>query len=251
MNYATLRSALLAVFLLPLAASAQNTVVVTSDITSDVRWTTGNTYVLDGLIFVDAGATLTIDAGTVVKGRAANEISTGDFASALIVKRGSNIEANGTADAPIIFTAERDDVSNPDDIAPNERGLWGGLIVLGAAPTNTGVADNPIEGVPEAENAVYGGTDEDDDSGTIRYVSIRHGGADIGADNEINGLTLGGVGSGTEIEYVEVLANQDDGIEFFGGTVDVKYALVAYSGDDSFDYAQGWRGNGQFWMVIQ
>ncbi|MGB3542031.1 T9SS type A sorting domain-containing protein, partial [Rubrivirga sp.] len=212
---------------------------------------TGNTYVLDGLIFVDAGATLTIDAGTVVKGRAANEISTGDFASALIVKRGSNIEANGTADAPIIFTAERDDVSNPDDVAANERGLWGGLIVLGAAPTNTGVTDNPVEGIPEAENAVYGGTDEDDDSGTIRYISIRHGGADIGADNEINGLTLGGVGSGTTIEYVEVLANQDDGIEWFGGTVDVKYALVAYSGDDSFDYAQGWRGNGQFWMVIQ
>ena len=89
-------------------------------------------------------------------------------------------------------------------MAPTERGLWGGLIVLGAASTNTGVMDNPIEGVPEAENAVYGGTDDDDDSGTIRYVSIRHGGADIGADNEINGLTLGGVGRGTTIEYVEV-----------------------------------------------
>ena len=216
-----------------------------------MTWTANNTYILDGLIFVDSGATLTIEAGTVVKGRAANDISNGDFASALIVKRGSNIEANGTAEAPIIFTAERDDVSDLDDVGPTERGLWGGVIILGSAPTNTGVTNNAIEGIPEAENAFYGGSNADDDSGTFRYVSIRHGGAVIGADNEINGLTLGGVGRGTTIEYVEVFANTDDGIEWFGGTVDVKYALVAYSGDDSFDYAQGWDGNGQFWMVVQ
>lgn len=257
MNWnATLRAAALAVLLAPLVAPAQT--VVTADITTNTTWTAGNTYVLNGLVFVDNGATLTIEPGTVIKGRAAVNITgtlpdgvTREFASALVIKRGAKIEANGTAAAPIIFTAERDDLNNPDDLALTERGLWGGLIVLGSAPTNTGVTNNAIEGIPDVYNAFYGGSNVDDDSGTIRYVSIRHGGADLNDDDEINGLTLGAVGAGTEIEYVEVFANLDDGIEWFGGTVDVKYAVVAYSGDDSFDYAQGWDGNGQFWLVVQ
>jgi hypothetical protein len=98
---------------------------------------------------------------------------------------------------------------------------------------------------------IYGGTDDNDNSGVLKYISIRHGGTDIGAGNEINGLTLGGVGSGTTIEYVEIIANQDDGIEFFGGKPIVKHAVTAFCGDDAFDYDEGFRGYGQYWVAIQ
>ena len=109
-----------------------------------------------------------------------------------------------------------------------------------------------IEGIDINEpRGAFGGSDEADSSGVLRYVSIRHGGTLIGADNEINGLTLGAVGSGTTVEFVEVFANLDDGIEFFGGTVNTRYLVVAYCGDDSFDYDQGFRGKGQYWFTIQ
>ena len=101
------------------------------------------------------------------------------------------------------------------------------------------------------DRAAYGGTNDADNSGVMTYVSIRHGGTQLGAANEINGLTLGGVGSGTTIHHVEVISNDDDGIEFFGGTVEVDYAAVAFCGDDSFDWAQGYSGGGSNWFVIQ
>ncbi|MEM7163400.1 MAG: hypothetical protein AAF487_13270, partial [Bacteroidota bacterium] len=108
-----------------------------------------------------------------------------------------------------------------------------------------------IEGIPTSETrGVYGGTDDADNSGVLKYVSIRHGGTDVGAGNEINGLTLAGVGSGTVIEHIEVIANKDDGVEFFGGTVSAKWVLTAFCGDDNYDYDEGWRGNGQFWVVV-
>lgn len=204
------------------------------------------TYILDGMVFVNSGQKLTIEAGTVIKGKPGE----GEQASALIVARGAQIFANGTAEKPIIFTAESDDLGTK--LNQTDRGLWGGLIVLGSAKLNTIPNTLNIEGIPTSETrGQYGGTNDADNSGSITYVSIRHGGTNIGADNEINGLTLGGVGSGTTIEHVEIYANNDDGIEFFGGKPNVKYAVVAYCKDDCYDYDQGFRGQGQFWLAIQ
>ncbi len=227
--------------------------VVDASIDGDTVWTANNTYVLNGLVFVEEGETLTIEPGTVIKGKAGE----GAEASALIVARGGKIFAEGTAEAPIIFTAEADDVNDAEDFGETDRGLWGGLIVLGRSTLNsptasgTPITDN-VEGIDINEpRGIFGGDDEADNSGVLRYISIRHGGALIGADNEINGLTLGAVGSGTTIEFIEVFANLDDGIEFFGGTVNTKWLVVAFCGDDSFDYDQGFRGKGQFWFTIQ
>lgn len=214
--------------------------------TGTTTWTSDNVYILDGFIFVNSGQVLTIQEGTVIKGMP----GTGSDASALIVARGGQIFAQGTSVNPIIFTAESDplDGSLPFD----SRGLWGGLIVLGNAQLNSTPGETQIEGIPDTEpRGLYGGTNDADNSGTLTYISIRHGGTDIGAGNEINGLTLGGVGSATIIDYVEVVSNADDGIEFFGGMPNVKHAVAAFCGDDSFDYDEGFRGKGQFWFTIQ
>ncbi len=209
-------------------------------------WTANNIYLLDGMVFVNDGDILTIEAGTVIKGKPGQ----GENASALIVARGGKIMAKGTAAEPIIFTAEADDLNGSvQDLAD---GLWGGLIILGKATLNTVPGEQQIEGIPQTEpRGVYGGTDNSDNSGEIHYVSIRHGGSDIGEGNEINGLTLGGVGNGTIIEFVEVFANKDDGVEFFGGMPRLNNIIVAFCGDDSYDYDQGFRGYGQFWVAVQ
>ena len=236
--------------LMPVAATADTIDVNDADISAgtNVVWTADNEYVLNGLVFVDEGASLTIQPGTVIKGKPGQ----GENASALVVARGGKIFASGTADAPIVFTAEADDTSDPNDLPLDARGLWGGVIILGNAGLNSEPGETPIEGIPTNEpRGIYGGSDDGDNSGVFRYVSIRHGGTDIGAGNEINGLTMGGVGSGTLIEYVEVFNNQDDGFEWFGGTVNSKYLVSAFNGDDAFDYDEGFRGKGQFWFVIQ
>lgn len=221
--------------------------VVQGAITSSTTWTSDQVYILDGFVHVDAGATLTIQAGTVIKGRAGQ----GANASALIIARGGKIMAEGTATNPIIFTAESDDLSDPNDIPVGTRGLWGGVIILGNATTNTVPNNQNIEGLPTTEDyGLYGGANDADNSGTFKYVSIRYGGTDIGAGNEINGLTMGGVGSGTTIEHIEVVFNKDDAFEWFGGTVNGKWLVAAFCGDDSYDYDQGWRGKGQFWFSI-
>jgi hypothetical protein len=247
-----LRKSMLAaiVALLPAAASAATVDVVDADISpsSNVVWTADNEYVLNGLVFVDEGATLTIQPGTVIKGMPGQ----GENASALVVARGGKIFASGTPDQPIVFTAQADDVSDAGDLPLDARGLWGGVIILGRATLNSEPGETPIEGIPTTEpRGLYGGSDDGDNSGVFRYVSIRHGGTDIGAGNEINGLTMGGVGSGTLIEFVEVYNNQDDGFEWFGGTVNTKNLVSAFNGDDAFDYDEGFRGKGQFWFVIQ
>jgi hypothetical protein len=209
-------------------------------------WRTGNTYILDGFVFVNSGQTLTIEPGTIIKGKP----GTGENASALIVARGAKINASGTAASPIIFTYEADPLDGSTPITT--KGLWGGLIVLGNASLNSTPGESQIEGIPTNEpRGLYGGSNDNESSGVIKYVSIRHGGTDIGAGNEINGLTLGGVGSATIIDFIEVIANADDGIEFFGGTARVKHAITAFCGDDSYDYDEGWRGYGQFWLTIQ
>ena len=202
-------------------------------------------------VFVEEGATLNIEAGTIIKGK--QTPSSNDLASTLVIARGATINAIGTAAAPIVFTAEIDDENDPNDMFVDDRGLWGGLIILGNATiTNDGQVEEAVEGLPAGDaRSLYGGNNDEDNSGTLNFVSIRHGGAELAPGEEINGLTLGGVGAGTNIDYVEVIANSDDGIEWFGGTVSVSHASVAFCGDDSFDYDIGWRGGGQFWFSLQ
>lgn len=245
-----LKSVLSILFLLlPIAAFGQSVVTITdADISGDVVWTSDNTYLLEGFVFVGDGETLTIEAGTVVKGKP----GAAESASALIVARGGKIFAEGTPTSPIVFTAEADDVSDPDDLPLDARGLWGGVIILGEARLNSSPGESAIEGIPTSEpRGIYGGTNDADDSGVLRYISVRYGGSDIGSGNEINGVTFGGVGSGTTVEFIEVFNNQDDGFEFFGGTVEARYLVSAFNGDDAFDYDEGFRGKGQFWFAVQ
>lgn len=214
--------------------------------TGTVTWTKDKTYIIEGFVFVNEGQTLTIEPGTVVYGRTGQ----GENASALIVARDGKIIAEGTPDEPIIFTVEGDDLLGSVPI--NAKGLWGGLIILGRAKLNTPSGEANIEGIPLSEDrGIFGGLLDDDDSGILRYVSIRHGGTNIGEGNEINGLTLGGVGSSTVIDHVEVISNLDDGIECFGGNVNLKNIVVSYCGDDAFDFDLGYHGKAQFLLSIQ
>ena len=228
-------------------------VEISANISEDATWETGKTYILKARIAVLDGVTLTIEPGVIVKG----EAGTGSNATALIVARGATLMAEGTADSPIIFTSVADEIEpgmiESPNLEPTINGLWGGLLILGKAPISA-ASDNQtaqIEGIPADDtNGTYGGDIADDNSGVIRYVSIRHGGTNIGEGNEINGLTLGGVGSGTTIEFVEVVGNQDDGIEWFGGTVDVRHALIWYPGDDAIDTDQSWGGTLDNFVLI-
>lgn len=228
-----------------------NEVTLSGAIAADRTLDKDSIYILAGFVFVEEGATLTIEPGTIIKG----EEGTGVNASALIVARGGKIYANGTAQEPIIFTSVQDEIQpgeTESTLPATTRGLWGGVLLLGNAQITTAAREAGVEGLDVNDpRSRYGGNDDADDSGVLRYVSIRHGGSEIGAGNEINGLTLAGVGSGTTVEYVEVISNKDDGFEFFGGTVNTKYLLSAYCADDAFDYDEGWRGNNQFWFVYQ
>jgi hypothetical protein len=246
---------LLSVVFIFIACDRKSDYVIDSDLevikdngtgTGTTTWTPGKQYLLDGLVFVNDGQTLTIEAGTVIRGKTGQ----GEQASALIVARGAKIIAQGTAENPIIFTCENDDLVG--SVPLKTKGLWGGIIILGNANLNIEGNEMQIEGIPYYESrGVFGGTDDDDNSGILEYVSIRHGGTDIGEGNEINGLTLGGVGRGTTIEFVEIIATKDDGIEFFGGTVGCKFIVSAFNEDDAFDYDLGYSGYGQFWLAIQ
>jgi len=214
--------------------------------TGDYTFTSDKVWILNGLVFVNDGQTLTIEPGTLIKGKP----GTAENASALIVARGGMIDAAGTEDAPIVFTAEADNYEGTG-IDAAIVGQWGGVIILGNATTSNPAGEKAIEGIATSESrGLYGGTDDSDNSGTLKYVSIRHGGTNIGADNEINGLTLGAVGSGTTIDFIEVVSNADDGIEFFGGSVKVTHAVVANCSDDSYDYDEGYHGGGQFWLTV-
>jgi len=233
-------------FFIPIITMAQ-TVTVSSNITTDTEWTSNNEYILDGMIFVTDGADLFIEPGTIIRGAAGQDLD----ASGLVITRGSKIFAEGTADNPIIFTAENDAGLTKDDV-----GEWGGLVILGRATTNN-ATEAQIEGVNEIESdpalVGYGGDDDNDNSGVLRYVSIRHTGINIGSSsgNEIQGLTVGAAGRGTTIEFVESFASGDDGFEFFGGTVNTRFLISAFNNDDAFDWDQGFRGKGQFWFAIQ
>ena len=238
------------------SAYAQTTVNISNSElleSQDYTWTKDNVYLLQDMVFVKPNSRLYIQEGTVVKGA----LGDGNEATGLVITIGAQIFAEGTADEPIIFTSEIDDLNG--SLTELDRGLWAGLVVLGDAPTNNATEDGTklIEGVNEIANpesyASYGGDDLNDNSGVIRYVSIRHTGINVGdvAGNEIQGLTMGGVGSGTTVEYVESFASNDDGFEFFGGTVNTKYLVSAFNTDDAFDWDEGFQGSHQFWFAIQ
>lgn len=231
-------------------------VIVTDNITSDVTWSNDKVYILAGRIAVEANATLTIEAGTIIKGQA----GTGVNATALLIARDGKLLAEGTATAPIIFTSVADEIM-PADVAagnfespnldPNINGLWGGVLVCGNATISASASPLQIEGIPTTDvNGLYGGSNDADNSGVLRYISIRHGGSNIGDGNEINGLTLAGVGSGTVVDNIEVVANQDDGIEWFGGTVSVTNVVVWNAGDDAIDTDQAWAGTLSNFVVV-
>jgi len=225
------------------ADGSTTTCQITGAITSDLTLTANNLYALNGPVFVGEdkanSATLTIDAGTTIYGR-----SGGDY---LVVSRDSKIEANGTATKPITFTSS-EDITN----GVTSSGQWGGIVILGNAKSNKCPTDGSdcalqVEGVEEG--AVFGGTDDTDSSGTLRYVVVKHAGYEIAPDNELNGITFGGVGSGTKVEYIQVHDNADDGVEFFGGTVNAKYVVLTANKDDSVDWDNGYRGNLQYVLV--
>jgi len=216
----------------------------------DYNWTNDKEYLLDGLVYLEEVGKLYIEEGTVIK--FASQPTTGDNTSALIIARDAQIFAEGTADAPIIFTSDLDD-GNPGSLDDKDNSLWGGLILLGKARISIdGSSEGQIEGIDATEpRGRFGGENNEDNSGILKYVSIRHTGAELAPGDELQGLTLGAVGSGTTIEYVEIFASSDDGIEFFGGHVDLKHIVVAWAEDDSFDWDIGWRGKAQFWFAVQ
>ena len=173
-------------FALPTAEPSEVVTVTDADIApgATVYWTADKVWLLDGRVFVDDGAVLIIEAGTIVKAKPGQK----ENASALIVARGGKIFAEGTPTKPIIFTSENDDIANPTVPPATAKGLWGGLIILGKAQINHPNGVTNIEGIPTTEpRGEYGGTDDEDCSGVLRYVSIRHGGTEIGEGNEING----------------------------------------------------------------
>ncbi len=212
-------------------------VVLDGNITEDLILYAADTILLAGQTFVDSGVTLTIEAGTTIE--ALPDDGEG-LAPCLVIKRGATIIAEGAATAPITFTSNL-----PDDL--KNRGSWGGIIILGKAPINKSGGEAFVEGLV---GVPYGGNNAADNSGILKYVRVWYGGRSIGQDNEINGITLAGVGNGTTIEYCEVAYNLDDGFEMFGGTVDLKYCSVLFVGDDAFDTDLGYQGRGQYLFVM-
>jgi hypothetical protein len=205
---------------------------------------TGNTtlkqdtcYSLKGITHVKAGATLTIEKGTVIKGDKAS-------LGTLVVQPGGKIVAEGTAVNPIVFTSAL-------PVGQRAPGDWGGVILLGKAPINQPGGQANVEGIPITPETTYGGTDANDSSGKMKYVRIEFSGVQLSPNNEINGLTLAGVGAGTELEYIMVHDTLDDCFEFFGGTVNAKHLVCAFNQDDGFDWDNGYHGKLQFLALIQ
>jgi hypothetical protein len=264
----------------------QNIIPVTSDITVDTTWdsdtdddgTIDQIYFLDQAIFVgdlsgNTRPTLTIEPGTVVAATGSDAGTNGLDVGTLVITREGAINADGTQENPIVFTSLDDaeqvyglDIDGADGVNTevqdpiNDGGRWGGVIILGNAPINlfdsptNNVGENAIEGFSAnaaGTDILYGGDNGADSSGVFRYVSIRFGGFEFEPDEEINGLTMGGVGAGTTIEFVEVVGNTDDGFEWFGGNVNTNNLIALYCQDESFDIDEGHQGTHQFWFALQ
>lgn len=260
------------------SAAFANTVNVSNDIAVSTTWTKNNVYNLTKQIYVLPGATLTIEPGTVIA-----STPTANGSGSLAITRGAKIIAKGTRQNPIIFTSSADvatwtpDASHPTGRNPKtgvwreSANEWGNLTIMGRAfisngpgsqnfiagnvatpnANNVSAMEGLIAAFPGDPNVLYGGGDDNDDSGILEYVSIRYAGRVVGLGNELNGISLGGIGRGTKIEHLEIMNNVDDGIEIWGGTVNIKYFTVWNIGDDSFDVDQGWRGKAQFGLIVQ
>ena len=213
-------------------------------ISSNTTWTNDKVWLMDGKIVVQNGATLTVEAGTIVKAAA----GTGANATVLIVAKGAKIEAIGTAEKPIIFTDANDQIVYANGTtSPNrsvtDKGLWGSVIILGNGIVGAASGEANIEGVVSGyEFTKYGGSNNAENSGTLKYVSIRNTGTAVSPGNELQGLTMGGVGSGTVIENIELIGSEDDGIEIFGGAVNVTNIVIANFDDDGIDLDQAYDG---------
>lgn len=221
---------------------AATVVNVTTDITTNTTWTTGKTYKISGLIYVRNNATLTIQPGVVVKGLTS---STG---TALIVTKGAKLNAIGTATSPIVFTSGKTVAQG------RQPGDWGGIVLLGRAGFNLNNGINNIEGIAANVNTEYGGGASpinNDNSGTLKYVRIEFGGYVFSPNNEINGLTMGAVGNGTTIDYVQVSYANDDAFEWFGGSVNCKHLVAFRNVDDEFDTDNGYKGIVQYALAIK
>jgi hypothetical protein len=208
-------------------------VVVTREVRGSVTWSNGFYWVLRGAVFVREGSTLNIQAGTTIIGEAGS-------LGTLIVERGARINAIGTREQPIVFTSDQ-------PVGSRSRGDWGGLIINGRAPVNLAGG----LGTGEGNTGVYGGTDPNDNSGIMRYVRVEFPGVEFSPDNELNGIAFQGVGRGSSFEYLQAHMSRDDGMEWFGGTVDVKHAVVTNAADDAFDWTFGWSGRAQFVAIGQ
>lgn len=202
-------------------------------ITGDVVWRSPTLYTLQEPIFVVPGATLTIEAGTTILGAPG---------SALIVQRGGTLRVHGTAQRPVVFTsAQPEGTQLPGD--------WGGVALLGSAPVND--PDAVLEGIEQRERATYGGLEPTSSCGVLSYTRIEFAGFPIAQDNELNGLTLGGCGSGTLVDHVQVHLGRDDGVEVFGGSVNLRHILITRAQDDGLDWDLGWTGSAQFIAIAQ
>lgn len=224
----------------PVTPVDPNGYVLNADITANRTLLANSTYTLEAMVYVKNGATLTIPEGVTIK------VSKGK--NALVITRGAKIMAVGTVDKPIVFTSA--------EAAPN-YGDWGGIVILGKATTNTSF--NSVAGQGEIEGGVnnssgdgiYGGMDDADNSGKLKYVRIEYGGYPFQPDKELNSLTMGAVGSGTEIDYVEVMYGYDDAFEWFGGSVNCKHLISYKTLDDDFDTDFGFHGKIQFAIAIR
>lgn len=214
----------------------EETVSVTGTITTGTTWTANKRYLLNDFVGVAGPATLTIEPGTVIYGAGTR--------ATLFIQRGAKIMADGTARRPIIFTSAQ-------RVGSRAQKDWGSLVVLGGAPINVTGGSAVLEGLPSEAAYTYGGTNASDNSGVLRYVRLEFGGFEIATNQEINGLTMGGVGNGTVVDHVEVLHNKDDAFEFFGGTVNAKHLLGIAFADDGLDFDFGYGGSIQFAAMIK
>lgn len=211
------------------------TITVASNITADTTWTKENVYSLANHIFVESGV-LTIEAGTKIVGQAG---------SSLVVTTGARLHAAGTRSAPIVFTSAKLEGAR----APGD---WGGVVLLGRSKINVAGGVEDIEGFPAGGTTTsYGGEDLAHDCGTLRYVRVEFAGFQLAMDNELNGVTLGGCGTETEVDFVQVHKGADDGVEVFGGTVNLRHVVVSQPDDDGLDWDFGWTGKAQFLLVQQ